>query len=667
MIEPHAVELASSVIAIASLPRDELAILTSHGVTILDRALAPVATMTGEHRARYLAPLPDGRLLAYACRDSFDTASVVARGGGFTPIVRGEETLWHSAAATSTGFVLALEPHVLVDRDGHQTLRAHPRRADHGVVALGAHAAIAGYDGLVLLDGDGAELARFDGKVDHRPTAVAGGLAIAGGDCVTIVDASLATIATLPFAAARDSLVAFADGILHRDGRELALWTWRDGEAACAWRFTRQVELQPPDVAGGRIVVAGWDTSVAWILDVTGALVAEVALPHPFDQACEFGDGIAIVARASHAIAWWRPEGTEALAHDVEVGRLHALDARLISSEANVIYAWDPEQPGPAHPPVAGGPPLDVPLVIDGAIVTVRAAGRFALRGTDANGRAVRVAHDATWRPRIDAAKAGVQFATAIARSTLPTDEILAELASALGVTPRVLVAAFRARRFPLVPPQPVPGYDYLGSFASGGELTICDPCYLGKRSGAFSLVVKAKGREGLWHVFARAGTDASSDRTAELAAIHADGFGVYASERLGAIGVDSGTAGVFDKRYARGEDDVMGHEGTTRGTGAIAWSGHGDGMYDVFAGSIGGQVVKLRIAFLPVGAGEVDGTIGVATSASRAYSARTKFAVGDALAHVKFGPGTVVGVLPGNKIEVAFVDERRVLVHDKA
>lgn len=62
-------------------------------------------------------------------------------------------------------------------------------------------------------------------------------------------------------------------------------------------------------------------------------------------------------------------------------------------------------------------------------------------------------------------------------------EDFFGELGAALGVSARVLLAAVRAQKFPLVPPRPLAGYEYLGSFRSGGQLDIADPCHLRKTS----------------------------------------------------------------------------------------------------------------------------------------------------------------------------------------
>src|SRR6185295_12765174 len=109
--------------------------------------------------------------------------------------------------------------------------------------------------------------------------------------------------------------------------------------------------------------------------------------------------------------------------------------------------------------------------------------------------------------------------------------------------------------------------------------LVVADPCYVQKPAGGLiSLAVAVTARPGVWHAFLRNGELSDADRTAELVVIHKDGFGAYATERIGWCGVDSGTAGVFDKECPKARDDEEFAEGIQRRFGAAAWSGYGDG-----------------------------------------------------------------------------------------
>lgn len=240
------------------------------------------------------------------------------------------------------------------------------------------------------------------------------------------------------------------------------------------------------------------------------------------------------------------------------------------------------------------------------------------------------------------------------------------EMGHVLGVSPRVLYAAVRARRFPLDPPRPVAGYEYLGSFLSEGKLDVSDPCYLRKKSpvpiGALALSHPVEAAAGTWHVFARNGRDDAADRTAELIVLHERGFETVATEQIATVGVDAGVAGVFDRTCPVIDTSELVMEGVVSGLGAYTSSGYGDGVYPVFAGRTHGQITKLRLSFFEENH-QTDAS--VPARASKRYSPSVAFAVGDAIEHPKFGTGSVLRVA-GNKIDVAFDGELRTLIHGK-
>ena len=88
--------------------------------------------------------------------------------------------------------------------------------------------------------------------------------------------------------------------------------------------------------------------------------------------------------------------------------------------------------------------------------------------------------------------------------------------------------------------------------------------------------------------------------------------------------------AGVFDDRCPKIELDYGVQEGTCFDLGALAYSGHGDGGYEVYTGRLGAHMAKIRIAFDD--AARRDRAISIATS-GRAYSARVRFKIGEAIA----------------------------------
>jgi hypothetical protein len=250
--------------------------------------------------------------------------------------------------------------------------------------------------------------------------------------------------------------------------------------------------------------------------------------------------------------------------------------------------------------------------------------------------------------------------------SAAAREVFFSELGDAVGLSARALHAAVRARRFPLEPPQPVAGYEYLGAFLSEGKLDIADPCHLRKpsllSSIAFSLSYPTAALSGTWHVFVRNGHGDMADRTAELAVIHERGFATVATQKITSIGVDVGVAGVFDRACPPVDTSDVRIEGVVHGLGAYAHSGYGDGVYPVFAGYSYGQIAKLRIAFFEEDA-QTDATLPV--RASKRYAVSATFELGDSIEHPKFGTGAVVRVANG-KIDVDFAGDLRTLIHGR-
>lgn len=255
--------------------------------------------------------------------------------------------------------------------------------------------------------------------------------------------------------------------------------------------------------------------------------------------------------------------------------------------------------------------------------------------------------------------------ATARQHAAIARTAFFAELGTAVGVSARVLHAAVQARRLPLVPPRPVPGYDYLGTFLCEGKLDIADPCHLRKTCpmppAVLALSYPVEALAGTWHVFIRGVPEATFGQNAELAVMHDSGFEVVATERITAIAVDAGVAGVFARDCPPLDMNALGVEGVVHGRGAYAQS-NGDGVYPVFAGYRKGQFAKLRIAFCEASQ-QSDATVPVRDS--KPYAAAATFAVGDAIEHPKFGMGMVMRVA-GNKIDVRFGDDLRTLIHGR-
>jgi hypothetical protein len=86
--------------------------------------------------------------------------------------------------------------------------------------------------------------------------------------------------------------------------------------------------------------------------------------------------------------------------------------------------------------------------------------------------------------------------------------------------------------------------------------------------------------------------------------------------------------------------------------------------MYPAFGATKNGKVVKVRVHFLGPGAAAIDTTTGKPAAAPKPYAATSRFEVGDVVEHKKFGQGTVVRSPAPGKVEIAFADGVKVLVH---
>jgi hypothetical protein len=703
-LRPRARLLAAPIRDLAFLPGGTLAALTSLGVEILDDALATTDTIPGSSlRGTRLFPLAGGRFLV--CEHGFTELHVGARGGTLDEVDAGDR-LFHDVVPTDAGFIATTIDKVLVDRHGERRWIELPSRIGRGLARWRDGAVVAGSDGIAALDAAGEIRATFDMSLNlsRRPVALASGVAVPGSDEIVVLDGSTVR-ATIPARPDDCQLAPFGNGIVVSADQEIAFWEIGDGEATLAFRWSRPVSLRGPEVAGDRIVIGAWHAPVAWILDAKGALLDEVSLPGTLLDACAFDDGVALRAQGSREIVWWRP-GRELvrLEHDTEPDLVRAATTGIASAEDEILYRWQADAEGPDLPALdSGGLPFDTPIVIDGSVVTLRPGGRFALRGETPEGRLRRVKPGASFRPaatraealslieamlarRFDAElprfactgtyyEASAQLAQLPLADTLPLhgralfaprgldpdtlryvafarEAWLAEIGLALGMSARRVLAAVRAGQLPLDPPRPVPGWEYLGAFTTSGDLRVGDPCYVGKKqSGAFRLALDVEALPGSWHVFVRPGAGADAGRTAELAVMHTDGFDAVAAEELGSIGVDSASAGVFDRTCPKRDDGAPLEEGVVSRLGAVAWSGHGDGFYPVFGGRSKGRLAKIRLCFLGPSAPELDTTIAPKSSGTRRYAPSEHFEVGDTVEHAKFGTGTVFQVRPDGKV----------------
>ncbi|HEY0252687.1 MAG TPA: hypothetical protein VGC41_14225, partial [Kofleriaceae bacterium] len=476
--------------------------------------------------------------------------------------------------------------------------------------------------------------------------------------------------------------------------REVQLWEGREQR----WSVAGVTAYRIAGI-GNYLVASAWNSKTVTIFELDGTR-HEVALAG-VRESVAFGEGIVLLGERA---LWWKTgEPIVELEHDLAPTTAVRSGDDLVTAEGNQLYRWSLHEDGPAWTPVVTDIPMNVPIVVDGTVTRALAPRRFS----------VRLEHgvappDAPWRPATTREEALVIMQQLLAREIpegdLPTltsepheqhaeigqlsmaarlpavarflfapkklvaetkyayggawATVAGELAIALGTTHRLIHAAVRARKFPLVPPRVIEGYDYLGTFTTGEKVWLCDPCYF-KKSTNNLIVAKLAVRSGLWHAFVRN----EGDRTAELAAIHETGFSTLASEAVGGFGVDAGLGGIFDEDAPKVDLDVPVIEGIHAGQGVYAHSGWGDGMYTGYAGRIGREIVKLRLAFLDKQP-EIDRTF-AAPKGGRPYSIKTKFALGETVDHPKFGSGTVTNVAP-DKVTVSFADGPRTLVHAK-
>jgi hypothetical protein len=167
---------------------------------------------------------------------------------------------------------------------------------------------------------------------------------------------------------------------------------------------------------------------------------------------------------------------------------------------------------------------------------------------------------------------------------------------------------------------------DMIGDFTvKSGELIITDPCY--DDDGHLGHVTKDV-KKGTWVVFAQYCGD--NGRVSGLMACHVDHkVSVDSScwEHVSSmIGVDSGQAGIYDRKYFKNDRIVEGVERTegvgiicpeepwysincdrtlgeaSAGTipfGCVSSSGYGDGCYDCYEIRLHGKVVAVKIVFI--------------------------------------------------------------------
>jgi hypothetical protein len=409
-----------------------------------------------------------------------------------------------------------------------------------------------------------------------------------------------------------------------RAAYRVTYWELSGDDATDRWTHESPTMLADPLVAG-RFAVLTSDDGPTVIYDATVQL-AELPLDRFARGVAPLGDGVALALADQPAMIWWRRGELAELPHDVAAEAITAVRGGVATYEQDVLCVWRSDRQGPITAPVPCEYPIGTPLVIAGRSLTIAAAGRRLIRGVWSDGQITAIAAGAPWRTPIsvDQASAIIDRCIEPTRPAMDVDPdeplidvlppelreriadrspvYLAEVAQQLGMSVRAVVAAIKARRRRLVPPCPVAGYDYLGTFTTSGSVTIADPCYLGARTRnpLLPLTVQLIVAPGTWHVFARNAAPPDSSATAELAVIHDTGFDADAIEFVGDIGVDTGRVGVFDsacRTLDLRERELA--EGVVDDLGAVTSSGKGDGFYPAFVGRQHGQVVKIRVSYL--------------------------------------------------------------------
>lgn len=668
MLHPKVALATANISDIAVLRDGTIACKTAGGIELFDDSLA----RTGASDAAgdgHIVELPDGRLLL-GRKDTL-TFHVGPRGEPLTKVESSDDlSLFSRFVPTERGFLALAFNGLLVDDGGERrVVKLDGFTHYHGGVPWRGGAALFAFEGIALVGPDGTELLRTTERSPSYQLACADLLVAIDSSETLVLDAELEVIATI---AARptsgDSLVAFRDGFVMGWYDEAAnvstVLHWRrDGGEQ--WSIRKPGLLAPPRVVGDRVVLVHYDGGV-WIVDVDGTELGHVPTKKYCGAVAAFGDGIAISERDAFGVVWWRPDGsTELLEHDRAAEPMRALaDGRLVTSDAHALLVWDAAASPPERARVACPMPCDAPLLVGRSLLRVSGPGFFSIRATNLAGQALLIEPELAWRLPISRDEASEVVQALAARTYEGTAPSYEELAFVLGTTARQLSAAVRARKTALVPPRALPGFEYLGSFASSGDLTVSDPCYLGKRaSPGGSLWKRVVGHDGIWHVFVR--PDASEPtRNAELVTIHANGFDTVASEGIAMVGVDAGLMGVFDRKCPKPDLDKQIEEGTIAGQGAMAHSGYGDGMYPVFVGTHQGKVAKIRVHFLGTDAELDRSVLSKPPEAATSYSPKTTYVAGDAIAHPKFGTGTVVRLGTDGKIDVRFADGIKTLVH---
>jgi hypothetical protein len=264
-------------------------------------------------------------------------------------------------------------------------------------------------------------------------------------------------------------------------------------------------------------------------------------------------------------------------------------------------------------------------------------------------------------------------------------DVFIAEMAAALYKSPRFVAAALR-NKDPSVPvphcPWLLSGYEYLGTFRVTRGLIIADRCYVDQEH--ILLARKTPALAGTWHAYIRH-DPTFAGRNIALLVVHEDHFerAKDYGEALGHFGVDAGCAIIVDQRVL--DDSELVHalkessewdEGLIRDVGIYAHTYDGDGVYTVRGIRQGGDIVAVRANVTrdanndyhtPPPSEEYTKSLEEdleKAGPAKPYAPTEKFVPGDRVIHKKFGTGLVESIVEGGKVEIAFPEGVKLLVH---
>jgi hypothetical protein len=298
----------------------------------------------------------------------------------------------------------------------------------------------------------------------------------------------------------------------------------------------------------------------------------------------------------------------------------------------------------------------------------------------------VTLSGDEECRVTSGADKAAGTLRALIASGQRPSEDLVAELALDLRVTPRTVRCLLRRGGGiePLESPIGLTEHDYLGTFTVTGELVVADRCYVAETRPLLALATPAK--PGTWHTFIRHEPLFSAVSVA-MFAVHGDHLGDHDQNghELGSFGVDSCSAVIADARARarvdlfRDSDSGTWEEGIVEDLGCFSFTAHGDGLYEARAFRRDGVATMVRASLAepqfalfrlpkpPPAARYVEALDAkLVAGSAREYSAKAKFAVGEVVRHSKFGDGVVSTLLPDGKVTIDFRDGPRTLVHGR-